>query len=168
MENSSSCFISLKLGHRSLGIKKDKRGQICIFRSWCIDPNNSNGSDILHSIYNMLQLRNPQHIFSDRKEKRKITDRRGAKNQTRVELLRPGTVTWTAQSVSKHIKRKSGCRIAWKNHIVTSSPHHHRQHPAPQPRTSLEAKKMWILRSIIPKNIHTMNKSDKYIFQIQQ
>lgn len=36
----------------------------------------------------MLQLRNPQHIFSDRKEKRKITDRRGAKNQTRVELLR--------------------------------------------------------------------------------
>lgn len=52
----------------------------------------------------MLQLRNPQHIFSDRKEKRKITDRRGEKNQTRVELLRPGTVTWTAQSVSKHIR----------------------------------------------------------------
>lgn len=97
----------------------------------------------------MLQLRNPQHIFSDRKEKKKITDRRGAKNQTRVELLRLGTVTWTVQSVSKHIKENQD--FAWKNHIVTSSPHPHRQHPAPQPRTSLEEKKMWILRSIIPK-----------------
>lgn len=49
----------------------------CIFRSWCIDPRNSHVSVILRSIYNMLQLGNPQHIFSWHKRQMEIMEETG-------------------------------------------------------------------------------------------
>lgn len=142
------CFISLKLEQRFLH-KKNRASQSalctnCIFRSWCINPHNSHGSVILHSIYNMLQLGNPQHIFSDIKEERELWKDTG-QNQTSVAAQTGHCHLDCALCFETHQRKSEFCL---KNHNMTSIP------PLPSlpgPCSSLEERKMWILRSIIPK-----------------
>lgn len=90
----------------------------CIFRSWCIDPHNSHGSVILHSIYNMLQLWNPQHIFPDIKEERKLWKDTGQK-QTGIAAQTGHCHLDCAVCFETHQRKSEFCL---KNHNMTSIP----------------------------------------------
>lgn len=109
----------------------------CIFRSWCIDPHNSHVSVILHSIYNMLQLGNPHHIFSGHKRQMEIMEKTG-QNSNRCSRS-----NWALTLCFETLQRKSGFWL--KNLNMTSFT------PFTLPRISPGGRKMCILRSIIPK-----------------
>lgn len=71
----------------------------------------------LHSIYNILQLRNLQHIFSDIKEEGKLRTGTG-QNQTRIAARVGHCHSGLFYSVSKHIKENQN--FCMKNHNMIS------------------------------------------------
>lgn len=147
---SPPCFHLRQAGAKISGVKKEREEKKevrsaaksalctnCIFKTWCIDPRNSHVSVILHSIYNMLQLGNPQHIFSWHKRRMEIMEETGQDSE------RWSCSDWALTLCFETHQRKSGF---WRKNLnVTSFT------PFTLPPISLEGKKMCILRSIIPK-----------------
>lgn len=89
----------------------------------------------------MLQLLILQHIFSWHKRQKEIIERHRVKSK---QHSCSGIVTWTMCCVLKHIKENQD--FAWKTTWLV-----HPHPPFLQPTSSLEERKMCILRSIVPK-----------------
>lgn len=105
----------------------------------------------------MLQVGNLQHIFSNIKEERELWTDKG-QNQTSKAAHVGHRCLDCALCFETHQRKSVFCK---KNHDMTSISPHFPSFAVPKRKG-----KCGFSEALFQRNIHTMNKSEKYIFQI--